>query len=199
MPPVQLDKRDLTKAELKKFGNSLWPAKPEEDPTELKELLDCCFYHYGEDDDHDEADADEQWKNFSAYTRKVGGFAWLNALHAFDGDKVLDTPLTYVLSHDPDECGFVSFLLQMGADANVRNSSGQPPLFLFLNAGIAKRYRTFSLLMESGANDKAVYGGMTMVQFAKEVKENDRVGKMVWEDFQQKYPEQLGTKRQRDF
>ena len=105
--------KDLTKAKLKKF---VYPAKAVADVTELKELLDCCFFQYGGegDDDGDADDDEQQWKNFSAYCRRVGGFAWLNALHAFwgageddDGKVVrLDTPLTYVISTSPDEWRF---------------------------------------------------------------------------------------------
>ena len=63
--------KDLTKAELKKF---VYPAKAVADVTELKELLDCCFFQYGGegDDDGDADDDEQQWKNFSAYCRRVG-------------------------------------------------------------------------------------------------------------------------------
>jgi hypothetical protein len=194
-----LDKRDLTDAELKKYGKTLWPATPVEDLKELTELMECqfCQYPEGSDDDEDDgeggdADTDEQWKNFSAYVRKVGGFGWINALHAFndheDGKPVSQTALTYVLDGDPEEWRFVSFLLQMGADPNVRNSRGEPPLFVFMNSGSPmKRFRTFSFLMDAGACEKAVFGGKTMVEFAKMFKDNDQVSQMVYDDFDRKH------------
>jgi hypothetical protein len=187
-----LNKKDLTKAELAKFGTTLWPAKAVEDVDELKELLDCCFFQYGDDDDGD-ADTDEQWRNFSAYCRKVGGFAWLNALHAFwgedeDGKVLLDTPLTYVISTSPDDFRFVNFLLQMGVDVNVRNSEGEPPLYLFITSdSMMRRIRTFSMLVGCGANDKANYGGKTMVEWAHLSKDNDQVSQMIWDDFKNKH------------
>jgi len=115
---------------------AVWPAKAVSNVQELRDLLDSNFYSYDDDGDGENGmDTDEQWKNFSAFPRKVGGFAWLNALHAFsDEEGRLDTPLTYyVVNREPDEWRFVRFLLQMGADPNVRNSSGETPLFLFLN------------------------------------------------------------------
>ena len=52
---------DLTKAELKKFGSTMYPAKVVADVIELKELLDCCFFQYsGEGDDESDADDNEQ-------------------------------------------------------------------------------------------------------------------------------------------
>jgi hypothetical protein len=194
-----LSKTDLTKAELKRFGSSLYPAKAVADVAELKELLDCCFFHYGDDDngdaDDDEqwGDRDEQWKNFSAYCRKVGGFSWLNALHAFGGedgnkDAVLDTPLTYVISTNSDDWRFVGFLLTLGVDVNARNSEGKPPLYLFIaEDSMMRRYRTFPMLMESGANDKANYQGKTMVKWANLFRDNDQVSEMIWDYFKTKH------------
>jgi hypothetical protein len=111
-------KKDLTKVELERFGSTMYPAKAVADVAELKELLDCCFFQYGNNNDGKDAGEDEQWKNFGAYCRRVGGFAWLNALHAFlgedgndDGKVVLDMPLTYVISTSPDNWRFVNFLL----------------------------------------------------------------------------------------
>lgn len=189
-------KKDLTKAELKRFGSSLYPAKAVADVDELKKLLDCCFFHYGDDNDGDadeEVDEDEQWKNFSAYCRKVGGFSWLNALHAFGGEggterAVLDTPLTYVISTSIDDWRFVNFLLQLGVDVNARNSEGKPPLYIFIaDYSDMRRYRTFSMLMESGASDIANYQGKTMVQWAHVFKDNDQVGEMIWDHFKTKH------------
>mmetsp|Transcript_5702 Transcript_5702/g.16357 ORF Transcript_5702/g.16357 Transcript_5702/m.16357 type:complete len:241 (+) Transcript_5702:90-812(+) len=201
-----LDKRDLTDDELKRYAKTVWPAKPVGNVKELAQLIECQFFQYpdgdGDDedeDDDDEPDTDTQWKNFSAYVRKVGGFGWINALHDFDGGDddddtgdnekpVLHTALTYVLDREPEEWRFVTFLLQMGADPNVRNSRGETPLFVFMNGdSMMKRLRTFSLLMDAGACDKAVYGGKTMIQFAKIFKDNDQVSQMIWEDFSRKY------------
>jgi hypothetical protein len=192
-----LDKRDLTDDELIKYGKTLWPATPVEDVKELTELVDCQFFQYpsdsdDEDDAGDELDTDEQWKNFSAYVRKVGGFGWINALHAFndhaDGKPVSHTALTYVLDREPEEWRFVTFLLQMGADPNVRNSRGEPPMFVFMNGDSPmKRYRTFGLLVDAGACEKAVFGGKTMVEFAKMFKDDDQVSQMVWGDFSRKH------------
>jgi len=50
-----------------------------------------------------------------------------------------------------------------------------------------RRLRTFDLLMESGADDRAVYAGMTMIQFAYLTKSNDRVGELVWDAFKNKH------------
>jgi hypothetical protein len=194
-----LNKKGLTKAELKKFGSTVYPARGVEDVDELKELLDCCFFQYGDDDDDDggdDDDSDKQWKNFSAYCRKVGGFAWLNALHPFggednqddDGNVVLDTPLTWVISTSSEDWRFVNFLLQMGADVNACNSEGKPPLYLFIASDeMMRRIRTFSLLMDSGANDAANYQGKSLVEWAYLFKDNDRVGEMIWEDFKTKH------------
>ncbi len=72
---------------------------------------------------------DEQWKNFGAYCRKVGGFSWLNALHTFGGEDgngefILDTPLTYVISTNSDDWRFVKFLLQTTpVDVNARETT----------------------------------------------------------------------------
>jgi hypothetical protein len=107
----------------------LWPAQPVDDADELAEWLHNHFC--GE-----EGDEEEQWNNFSAYTRKVGGLAWVNALHAFDeeDEENLQTPLTAVLDQEPDEWRFVAFLLEIGADPNVRNGNGEPPLLVFIDS-----------------------------------------------------------------
>ncbi len=53
--------KDLTKAELKKFGSTMYPAKAVADVIELMELLDCCFFQYGgEGNDDGDADDNEQ-------------------------------------------------------------------------------------------------------------------------------------------
>ena len=126
----------------------------------------------------------------------MGGFAWLNALHAFwgvdeddDGKVVLlDTPLTYVISTSPEDWRFVNFLLQLGVDVHARNSEGKPPLFLFIaDDSMMRRYRTFSMLMDSGASDMANYQGKTLVQWAHLFKDNDKVGEMVWDHLKTKH------------
>ena len=125
----------------------------------------------------------------------MGGFAWLNALHAFwgkdedgDGKVVLDTPLTYVISTSPDDWRFVNFLLQLGVDVNARNSEGKPPLLLFIaDDSMMRRYRTFSMLMDSGASDRANYQGKTLVEWAHLFKDNDKVGEMVWDHLKTKH------------
>ena len=99
--------KDLTDAELKIYGKNLWPVKPVDDVEELIALLDYNFFS----DDDDGPDTDEQWENFSSYTRKVGGWSWLNALHPLNGkDEPDETPLTYVLGREPEEWRFISFL-----------------------------------------------------------------------------------------
>ena len=124
---------------------------------------------------------------------KVGGFSWLNALHAFwgeddNGKVVLDTPLTYVISTSSDDWRFVCFLLQLGVDVNVRNSEGKPPLYLFIaDDSMMRRYRTFSMLMDSGASDMANYQGKTIIQWAHLFKDTDPVGEMIWDYFKTKH------------
>jgi hypothetical protein len=127
--PAADNRKGLSKAELKRYKATLWPAQPVDDADELAEWLHNHFC--GE-----EGDEEEQWNNFSAYTRKVGGLAWVNALHAFDeeDEENLQTPLTAVLDQEPDEWRFVAFLLEIGADPNVRNGNGEPPLLVFIDS-----------------------------------------------------------------
>ena len=134
MPKTTKQRKGLSKYEVKKYKKTLWPATPVEDEEELGELL---FNHF------DDSDEETQWTTFSAYTRKVGGWGWLNALHSFDLENPdrKDTPLTYVLEREPDEWRFVGFLLGLGADPNIRNSRGEPPLYVFIaNDAVLRRH-----------------------------------------------------------
>jgi hypothetical protein len=187
-----MEKTELSEAELKQFTRDMCPAKPVDDVGELKEKLECGFYGDDDEDDEDECtmDRESQWLNFSIYARKVGGIAWVNALHDFDGDGKEVTPLIYVLRNEPDDWRTVVFLIQsLGADPNIRDSQGQPPLWVFLTSGMMMSYKSFNCLLEAGANALISYRGKGILELAKEIAEmnSDRVGKMVWNDLQRKY------------
>jgi len=132
---------------------------------------------------------------------KNAGLAWMNALHPFDqseeesstkstrGERRPDkknyhTPLTYVLEQDCDDWRTVSMLLQVGADPNLRDGIGRPPLFMAIHNG--SWWRVGNYLLESGANLSSFYSGHTIAHFAKELQGNSPSTKMIWEDIKRK-------------
>ncbi|KAL3914833.1 MAG: hypothetical protein SGILL_005931 [Bacillariaceae sp.] len=180
----------LSKYELKKYKKTLWPAKPVEDAAELREWLEEEFFGVG--DFHGDRE-ENQWKNFSAYTRKARGWGWINALHSFDEEnpEKKETPLTFVLDRAPDEWRFVSFLLEVGADPNIRNGRGEPPLLIFINnEALMRRHRTFALLMQNGADATAEYKGKNMAEYAdiRKDEDDDQVSEWVAEDLSHLIP-----------
>lgn len=114
------------------------------------------------------------------------GVAWLNAMHQF-GDRKF-TPLAYAVHCDPNAWRVVHILLHYGADPNLRDSKGEPPLFKALVNG--ERYRTFNILMEKGANPAVVCpGGKSIAMYAKELAEgaNDMDSiTMKWKSIKEK-------------
>ncbi len=141
------------------------------------------------------------------------GLAWLNALHQFespdmdqprcddsshseDGEtyniRMEDeknfggkfTPLSYVINRDPDDFRTVDMLLGFGADPNLRDGMGQPPLFQVLEK--EGRWKTGHALIEAGANTMAYYGGKSIIGWAKLWAKDFEVARMLYDDMKKK-------------
>ena len=111
------------------------------------------------------------------------GTGWINALHPFRDD-VLMTPLARACD-DSDEWRTISVLLDFGADPNICDSNGMPPLFEMVASGCA-RLRSIHLMLDAGASPLAEYNGCTVAHVAKELaldndSDNGELCKMVWE------------------
>ena len=178
----------ISQKEYKKFWLKMFPAKVlEAEATKLLKLeLDSDFYVDPKDPDNDEEILDENnpHKNFLKFSKQVGGFQWINALHQFEGDECLHTPLTYALVADPSGAHRnVSLLTHFGADPNLRDSLGRPPLYHALQHGIM-RLTTIDVLLEAGANPLAMYAGKSIAQHSQQMnratKGKDRFYRGAW-------------------
>lgn len=141
------------------------------------------------------------------------GLAWLNAMHQFDkpdcdekytGDDEDEeakaafyqqmeqerkfggkfTPLTYLLEYDSEDWRTAELLVEQGADPNLRDGMGEPPLYKLIEKG--GRWKTANQLLNFGANPMAAYKGKTVALFAKEWAKTDDTVKMIWDDIKQK-------------
>lgn len=165
----------------------------------LKDELEACFLMDPDDREafeNGECDpmSTDTGENLFKFAQKVGGLQWLNAVHELEdrpGVESQYTPLTYVLEKDPQEWRTVQLLLQVGADPNLRDARGRPPLFYAIwGEGMGgPRWRVVFLLLEAGANPLAVYRGKSLAELAKDLaKDNDQeeVRSMIWDTIKQK-------------
>ena len=160
----------------------MWPAREIEDPAEiqrLKNLLDSQFMSNFEDSESEEEEEEGGYNYACAHANQLqfmqdhGGLQWINALYQFDGNiPVWETPLHYVLQNvERDEANVVA-LLEMKADANIRDSMGRPPLTVFLN-GVEPQWDVLDALLEAGANVSASYQNQTILERARADAERD--------------------------
>jgi len=186
----------------KDYVVNMFPAKSleGEDLELLKDELEACFLMDPDDRDafeNGECDplSTDAGENLFKFAKKVGGLQWLNAVHGFEeeeeevGGKY--TPLTYVLEKDPQEWRTVQLLLRVGADPNLRDARGRPPLFYAIGGeGMGgPRWRVVFLLLEAGANPLAVHRGKSLAELAKDLaKDSDQeeVRSMIWDTIKQK-------------
>ncbi len=193
--------KELSQYTWRNYGLKMFPAKPLEGKLckLLRELIEASFSFdplSGEDDfdeDFCEYNTGDNYEKFCWMVAQEdsdrAGLSWINALHQFsetgpDSESELDTPLTYVLKTDQNDWKTVQLLLQAGADVNMRDSLGQPPLFIAMQN--EARWKVTHPLMESGANVGAVYSGKTLYQWAQLYKKESPNVKMIWDEVKRK-------------
>lgn len=143
-------------------GDDLWPATPLEGEAfdTLCEMLSSGGFWArlsdGEPDDGREA----------AKFVRIHGMRWINALHPFQDD-VRMTPLARACL-DSDDWRTIRALLGYGADPNIRDSNGMPPLFEMVACGDA-RLRSVCFMLDAGANALADYKGKSIADVAREL------------------------------
>lgn len=185
----------------------------------LKEELQAGFTIDPDNPEDDEPDPFDTSENILKFCKLCDGLTWLNALHQFEepdcdesymwnsvddedeeefnermekerefGGKY--TPLTYVLEKDSDDWRTVEMLLGIGADPNLRDGKGRPPLFQAVlgESGMGPRWKTVYYLLESGANPLAAYAGKTIALWAKELarEDSEESRRMIWDSIKQK-------------
>jgi len=105
-----------------------------------------------------------QNKHFVKFLKLVRGMYWLNGVH-----EKRWTPLTFLIEDDPSDWRTVLLLLNYGADPNVRDTKGRPPLYHLITTQYpVRRDQTLNLLLEEGANPLAFYKGRRLAKLAQD-------------------------------
>ena len=86
----------------------------------------------------------------------------------------------------------VRLLVTYGADVNLPDAFGRPPLWwaVFGCGPYGPRFQTVNILLENGANGLATYRGKSIVALAKELAEGrgaESSRRAIWETLQEKY------------
>jgi hypothetical protein len=101
------------------------------------------------------------------------------------------TPLTYVLYRENDNWRMVSLLLSYGANPNLPDGKGRPPLWhAIITNGIDPRLRTVDILLEQHANAMALYRGKPIAHYAMMLaRENstEQIYVTIWEEIKRKF------------
>jgi len=180
----------------------MFPAKPLDGKLLklLKDELDGGFSfdpYLSEDEDED--DFPEVHNNLMKFCllcdeKGYGGLKWLNALHSLgranDENDEFHTPLTYIASRDPHDWKTTHLLVEMGADPNIRDGKGEPPLNKIVMQGMGGRWRTGKALLDGGANPMAFYKGKAVAYWAKECGKDDKDAEMIWNEIKEKLSHQ---------
>ena len=194
----------VSEATWKSYVHDMYPVQSleGEDLELLRQELDADFYIDPEnpnDDDNDDDPRNFVPDNVLKFAKRVNGMKWINALHSFN-DECQHTPLTWVLQHESDNWRTTQLLVQYGADVNIRDGKGRPPLYHAIR-GIAPRWRVVDILLEAGANAMAYYKGQTLAEIIRQDAEEEqkyyhdhqRPGHMpgphgmIWESVREKY------------
>ena len=188
----------VSEATWKSYVRDMYPVQSLEgaDLELLRQELESDFYidpeHPNDNDDDDGDPRDFVPNNVLKFAKRVGGMKWINALHAFN-DECQHTPLTWALQHESDNWRTTQLLVQYGADVNIRDGNGRPPLYHAIS-GMTPRWRVVDILLDAGANAMAYYKGKTLAQIIKERKHRQQgqshmtepLG-MIWESVRDKY------------
>jgi hypothetical protein len=164
------------------YSNSMFPSKPLEGEllSVLKDHLDSGFIFRDSMSQFCELCAAELGGDF--------GLKWLNAYHDLGGPECDDppcTPLSYVVKEAPRDWRMVNFLIYCGADPNLRDGEGKPPLYVVLESG--EGWKTAQSLMANGASPFATYNGKSIAFWAKKWKGNNETMGLIWQDMEQKF------------
>ncbi len=113
------------------------------------------------------------------------GLKWLNACHQFNDENYCPcTPLSYVLHQDPNDWKLVYFLTYIGADVDIRDALGKPPLYHVLEQ--RAHWKTADALVENGANLCAAFNGCSVANWAKVWSKTDETIDFIWKNIKVK-------------